>query len=106
MALLATAAPVRAPPDASGAPLTALIEDVRAPQLPAHGDADYPQHTLPKPRVKPIRRIPRASQELTAKKFASIIEAVIANPANIPAWDCLFRFSSRCLRASSWGGRW
>ena len=57
--------------------------------------------------VKPIRRIPRSSRDLAAKKLAVIIEAVVANPDSGPAWDRLFHFSSRCLRVPKRGGcRW
>ena len=42
-----------------------------------------------------LKRIPRASQELAAVLVAN-------NPA---AWNRLFSFCSRCLRASSRGGR-
>ena len=55
--------------------------------------------------MKPIRRIPRSSRDLAAKKLSIIIEAVVANPDSGPAWDRLFHFSSRCLRVPKRGGR-
>ena len=87
----------RAPPAASGAYPSSPPEDEQAQQLPAQWDEVCSRRVLSRPRVKPMRRIQCASRELAAKKLASIIEAVVANPTNTPSWDRLFHFSSRCL---------
>ena len=55
--------------------------------------------------VKILKRIPCAVRHLAAKKFTSIIESVVTNPNSLSAWNRLFRFSSRCLRAPERSGR-
>ena len=52
----------------------------------------------PGPFVKILKRIPCAPRDLVTKEFTSVIELVAANPNSLPAWDHLFRFSSRCLQ--------
>ena len=94
----------RTPPDASGDSPTPT-EDVQVSRLTTQREEACSQRPLLKPWVKPIRRIPRASREPAAKKLASVIEAVVANPASVPAWDRLLHFSSRCLWAPTRGGR-
>ena len=61
----------------------------------------------PRPLVKLLSRIPRASRESSAKKLATILEAVVRQTS----WDRLFRFSARCLRhphpaRGGWGRHW
>ena len=51
----------------------------------------------PRPLVKILSRIPRASRESSAKKLATILEAVVRRNDHT-SWDRLFRFSARCLR--------
>ena len=94
----------RTPPDASGDSPTPT-EDVQVSRLTTQREEACSQRPLSKPRVKPIRRIPRASREPAAKKLASVIEAVVANPASVPACDRFLHFSARCLRAPTRGGR-
>ena len=97
----------RAHPVASGVSLPSSNIEAPTSCLSAQREEDCSQHplSLSRLRLKPIKRIPRASRELAAKKLASIIEAVIANHASVPAWDRLLRFSARCLRAPIRGGR-
>ena len=87
----------RAPPAASGAYPSSPPKDEQAQQLPAQRDKVCFRRVLSSPQGKPIWRIPRAFREFAAKKLASIIKAVVANPTNTPSWDRLFHFSSRCL---------
>ena len=54
--------------------------------------------------VKIIRRIPRASRDVAAKKLASLVEAVLSRNDH-EAWDRLLRFAPRCLSAPKSGGK-
>ena len=53
---------------------------------------------------KIVKRIPRNSRDLAAKKLASILEAVVSHN-DCASWDRLLRFGSRCLRLPSNQGR-
>jgi hypothetical protein len=54
--------------------------------------------------VKILKRIPKASRLLAGRKLASILEAIVGKNDH-DSWDRLFRFSSRCLRATKRGGQ-
>ena len=61
-------------------------------------------HTLPTASPFPQRSsgeslkcLPKASRDLAGKKFAAILDAVISRNDHA-SWNCLLRFSSRCLR--------
>ena len=54
--------------------------------------------------MKILKRLPKASREFSAKKFAAILDAVVTK--NDPAsWDRLLRFNTRCLRQPRRGRR-
>ena len=64
-----------------------------------------PTETLPpKCTVRIIKRIPKASREAAGRRLASIIDSVVTVNDHA-SWDCLLRFSQRCLRLPSRGGR-
>ena len=56
------------------------------------------------PRVKILKRLPRASREPANLKLASILEGVV-NTNSLNSWERLFHFSARCLRVPPRGGR-
>ena len=60
----------------------------------------------PRPTVKILKSFPQASRELSGKKLATILEAVVKNNDH-NSWNRLFGFSARCLRhpSSARGGR-
>ena len=53
--------------------------------------------------VRILKRIPRASRELSAGKLAVIFERVISDNAE-SSWNRLFSFPASCLRAPDRGG--
>ena len=53
--------------------------------------------------VKILTRIPRSSRHCVTTKLAKILNEVCAS-GEVEAWDGLFRFPSRCLRAPRRGG--
>lgn len=55
--------------------------------------------------MKILKRIPKTSRPLARRKLATILEAVVGKNDHA-SWDCLFRFSSHCLRAPKRGGQW
>ena len=57
-----------------------------------------------RPRKRIIRRIPRASRELAAKKFSSLLDTVVANN-DTTSWSRLLCFAQRCLQAPIRGRR-
>ena len=56
------------------------------------------------PSLKILKRVPRASRNLAAKKLSSILDDVVSTN-NDPSWDRLFRFAPRCLHTPKRGGR-
>ena len=64
---------------------------------PAQGSPTLQQYSLEpfiRPGSKIFKRIPRASKELAAKKFASLLDAVVSN--NSPASCSRLLYSSQC----------
>ena len=67
-------------------------------------------HHLPEPSLRPIplvrvlKRIPRATRELTGMKLATILEDVVSKN-DVTAWERLLHFSVRCLRTPARCGR-
>ena len=57
-----------------------------------------------KPRVKIVKRIPRASRDLVRSKLTSLLEGVVSSNA-ISSWERLLHFSARCLIVPPRGGR-
>ena len=55
------------------------------------------------PKVKILRRIPRASRDLCARKLSTILDDVVASNS-VSAWSRLMFFPRRCLRAPERGG--
>ena len=54
--------------------------------------------------VKTVKRIPRASQDIAARKMATILQDIISlNDA--PSWNGLYHFTTRCLQTPKRGGR-
>ena len=53
---------------------------------------------FPVPRTTILKRIPKASREQCGRKLATILNAIVSKNDR-PAWERLFRFSLRCLRA-------
>ena len=56
-----------------------------------------------RPSVSILKRIPRASRDLSARKLASILDLVTTDNT-VASWDRLFHFASRCLRVPKRGG--
>jgi len=54
--------------------------------------------------VKILKRIPRGSREQALGKLGGILEGVIGNNT-LSSWERLFRFTGRCLRVPTRGGR-
>ena len=54
-------------------------------------------------RVKTLKRVPRASRDLVARKLADILDNVTALN-DFASWERLFLFSRRCLHAPHRGG--
>ena len=100
----------------SGGSPSAIAPETREAQDP--GSADYVPSTSralspppvasfsPLPRVRVLKRLPRASRDPAARKLASILEEVTTvNSAH--SWLRLLRFPRRCLRTPRRGGlRW
>ena len=59
--------------------------------------------TFSRPTAKILRRILRASRLPAGKKLATILESVVTR--NDHPWECLFYFSSRCLRLPQRGAQ-
>ena len=54
--------------------------------------------------VKTVKRIPCASQDIAARKMATILQDIISlNDA--PSWNGLYHFTTRCLQTPKRGGR-
>ena len=69
--------------------------------------APHAPHSLPLPPRPPVRILkclPKASRELAGKKLAAILDAVVSRNDHA-SWDRLLRFSSRCLMHPGRGGR-
>lgn len=76
---------------------------LQCPSAPDAPLADQVAISPPKLAVRTIKRIPRASRELVARKLTSILERVVeAN--DLASWDRLLRFGTRCLRVLPRGG--
>ena len=59
--------------------------------------------SLPRLFAKILKRIPRASRDLSARKLANILDRVTMDNSE-SSWDRLFCFAPRCLRVPDRGG--
>ena len=58
------------------------------------------------PRVKILKRVPKASRDQAARKLATVLNEVTSKN-DVSAWICLLHFASHCFRAPRRGGqRW
>ena len=53
--------------------------------------------------VRVLKKIPRATRHLTARKLAVVLEDIVKKNDS-PSWECLFKFSRRCLAQPRRGG--
>ncbi len=74
------------------------------PGTTANGELAPPNFRWQAPRVRILRRIPRASRGQASSKFSAILDGVVSS--NSPAaWERLLYFSTRCLRVPQRSGR-
>jgi len=94
---------VRAPVLASAVPTSSPRASVPCPS--SQGEPPSSPFILkPVPKIKILKRIPRASREPVKLKLVTILESVVSN--NSPdSWERLLHFSGRCLRVPPRGGR-
>jgi len=77
-----------------------ILAEVSAPDSAALSSLSLP----PRPTVKILKYLPKASRESAGKKLASILGGVVSKNDHA-SWTRLLRFSSRCLRHPGRGGR-
>ena len=53
--------------------------------------------------VKTVKGIPRASRDIAARKMAAILQDIMSLN-DVPSWNRLYRFATRCLRTTKRGG--
>ena len=75
----------------------------RSPPAGAPIPANHSTFNPSRPGVKILKRVPRASRDLGARKLATILDGVVKDNS-AASWDRLIRFPARCLRAPKRGG--
>ena len=94
----------RAPPDSKSAASAPLDKVQQGLASPVQGEEEDLQRLPNRYAVKILKRIPHGSQEVAARKLASVVEAAVAKNDQ-SSWNRLLRFTTHCLRAPKRGGR-